>query len=191
MTVFFGHYPQEGDELEPIEWLVIHEQGEQILLLAKDCLASLPWHNVHTPITWDRSDIRAWLNGEFLHVAFTEEEQAAILLTDLDNGDDLGYGTLAGDSTQDKVFLLSGGEAEQYLTTDDLRTVVPTHYALSQGAYTNSEGLCAWWLRSPGMTDTSPAYLSSSGSIGNRAHEVDETIIGVRPAIWIDQSALH
>ncbi len=125
-TIFWGHYPQQSDDPEPIEWLVLHEQDDQLLLLAKYCLASLPWHKAHIPITWDQSDIRAWLNDEFLQAAFTEEEQAAILLTDLGNGDDLGYGTPVGENTRDRVFLLSGGEVEQYLPTDDLHTVVPT-----------------------------------------------------------------
>ena len=40
------------------------------------------------------------------------------------------------------------------------------------------------------MTDTSPAYFASSGEIGSRAHEVDETIIGVRPAIRVDRSVI-
>lgn len=79
----------------------------------------------------------------------------------------------------------SGDEGQKYLTNDELRTAVPTCQALSQGAYTNGAGQCAWWLRSPGMTETSPAYYASGGSIGSRAHEVNETIIGVRPAMWV------
>ena len=39
------------------------------------------------------------------------------------------------------------------------------------------------------MTPTSPAYLASAGTIGSRAHEVDETIIGVRPAMCVSRRA--
>lgn len=184
-TIYFGCYPQQTAEDEPIEWLVLDEQDGQMLLLSKDCLASLPWHNAHTAVTWDISDLRAWLNGEFLENAFSEEEQSMIVLCDLDNSDVLQYGTSAGADTQDRVFLLSGDEGQKYLTNDELRTAVPTRQALSQGAYTNGAGQCAWWLRSPGMTETSPAYYASAGSIGSRAHEVNETIIGVRPAMWV------
>ena len=184
MTVAIGQYP------DPIEWLVLAEKDNQMLLLSKDALASLPWHNTHTAVTWDQSDLRAWLNGEFLETAFSKEEQAAILVSDLDNGDDYGYGTPVGDNTQDKVFLLSVSEMQTYLP-EPLRAVTPTRQAVSQGAYTNGAGQCAWWLRSPGMTPTSPAYLASAGSIGSRAHEVNETIIGVRPAMWVSKSALE
>lgn len=183
-TVYFGSFTQQGSEAEPIEWIVLDEADGKTLLLAKDCLASLPWHNAHMAVTWDKSDLRAWLNGEFLQTAFTAEEQGRILLTDLDNSDVLGYGTPVGADTRDQVFLLSGTEGKLYLT-DAIRTVTPTRYAISQGAYTNGAGQCAWWLRSPGMTPTSPAYYASAGSIGSRAHEVDETIIGVRPALWV------
>lgn len=186
-TVFFGSFPQQGDQPQPIEWLVLNEQDGQALLLSRYALASLPWHDTHTPVTWDHSDLREWLNGEFLRSAFTEAEQDAICLSELDNGDDFGYGTPAGENTRDKVFLLSVSEMETHLP-ENLRTVTPTRYALSQGAYTNGAGQCAWWLRSPGMTPTSPAYLASAGTIGNRAHEVNETIIGVRPALWISRT---
>lgn len=187
-TVYFGSFPQQGSDAEPIEWIVLDETEDSMLLLAKECLASLPWHNDHRAVTWDQSDLRAWLNGEFLQMAFTTEEQEQILFTDLDNSDVLGYGTPIGADTRDRVFLLSGMESQTYLS-DTIRTVTPTRYAIIQGAYTNSAGQCAWWLRSPGMTPTSPAYFASAGSIGSRAHEVDETIMGVRPALWIRTEA--
>ena len=190
-NVFFGSYPQESGSVSPLEWIVLDQNGESVLLLTKESVESLPWHNARESITWDKSDIRAWLNSDFLRTAFTQSEQDSIILAHLDNGDDLGYGTSVGESTQDKVFLLSGAELERYLPSSDVRTVKPTSYAISHGAYTNGSGNCAWWLRSPGMTESSPAYVASAGDIGNRAHEANETIIGVRPAIWVNVDALY
>ena len=184
-TVLFGSCPQTGDDPEPIEWLVLEEQDDRTLLLSRYALASLPWHDDREAVTWDASDIRAVLNGVFLEAAFTDAEREAILAVELDNGDDMGYGTPVGANTTDKVFLLSASEGLRYLPETADRAVSPTDYARKQGAYTNGEGNCAWWLRSPGMTPTSPAYFASAGDVGNRAHEVDETIIGVRPAIWV------
>ena len=188
-SIAFGSYPQQSESAEPIEWLVVDQDESSILILSKYCLASLPWNESHEAITWDKSDIRAWLNGEFLDTAFSEEEKAAIIPSDLETKDDLDYGTAVGENTKDAVFLLSASEALEFLKVGD-KTVSPTSYAIRQGAYTNGEGHCAWWLRSPGMTDTSPAYFASSGEIGSRAHEVDETIIGVRPAIRVDRSVI-
>lgn len=34
-------------------------------------------------ITWEQCTLRAWLNGDFCNEAFTEEEKAAILVSDL------------------------------------------------------------------------------------------------------------
>ena len=184
-TMAFGTYPQGAETSEPIEWLVLTREDDRMLLLARDCIDSLPWHSDNAGATWEESDIRAWLNESFLQEAFTEEEREEILPSDLNNGDDLEYGTAAGADTQDRVFLLSGAEVERYLPSDVERTVQPTEYAVSQGAYTNGSGNCAWWLRSPGMTVTGPAYIASAGSFGNRAHEADENIIGVRPAVWV------
>ena len=189
-TVFFGSCPQTGDDPEPIEWLVLDERDDRTLLLSRYALASLPWHDAREAVTWDVSDLRAVLNGTFLEAAFTEAEREAILAVELDNGDDMGYGTPVGANTTDKVFLLSASEGLRYLPETADRRVSPTDYAQKQGAYTNGEGNCAWWLRSPGMTPTSPAYFASAGDVGNRAHEVDETIIGVRPAIWVRRKAL-
>ena len=188
-TVLYGSCPQTGDDPEPIEWLVLEEQDDRMLLLSRYALASLPWHDDREAVTWDVSDIRAVLNGTFMEAAFTEAEREAILAVELDNGDDMGYGTPVGENTTDKVFLLSASEGLRYLPEIADRTVPPTDYAQKQGAYTNSEGNCAWWLRSPGMTPTSPAYFASAGDVGNRAHEVDETIIGVRPAIWVKKGS--
>ena len=186
-VITFGTYPQQSEEAEPIEWLVLDRNEDEVMLLSKDCLASLPWHNSHVAATWDKSDIRDWLNGTFLDTAFSEEERANILLSSLENGDDLNYGTTVGESTNDLVFLLSASEALALLQSSD-RTAKPTSHAISQGAYTNANGNCAWWLRSPGMTEAGPAYFASAGEIGSRAHEVNETIIGVRPAIRIRYS---
>ena len=186
-AVTFGSYPEQTDTAEPIEWIVLDEDGESVLLLSRYCLASLPWHNDHEAVTWDGSDLRAWLNGEFLETAFSEEERTAIVPTALDNGDDRNYGTPVGEDTTDFVFLLSAGEATTLLDSGD-RTAAPSVFALQQGAYANGSGNCAWWLRSPGMMETSPAYFASAGEIGNRAHEVNEQIIGVRPAVRVKRS---
>ena len=90
-NVFFGSYPQESESATPLEWIVLDQNGESVLLLTKESIESIPWHNTRESITWDKSDIRAWLNSDFLQTAFTQSEQDCIILTDLDNGDDLGY----------------------------------------------------------------------------------------------------
>ena len=171
-----------------IDWIVLNVDEDSALLLSKDILSSRPWDVTGANKTYDKSSIRVWLNGEFASAAFTEEEKARLLLTDLDNSDQHGYGTTAGADTQDKVFLLSVKEYETYLKGSKYIVSAPTESALKEGAYTNGQGNAAWWLRSPGMSADSPAYLSSGGELGNRAHAATETIIGIRPAVRISLS---
>lgn len=182
-TVAFGSYQNER-----IEWYVLKEEDGKALLLSVHALDARPFND--GPSTWDHSSLRAWLNDAFYQEAFSEEEQQKIQLSELNNGDDLGYGTETGESTEDRVFLLSASEAQNELPHEETVTS-PTDYALSQGAYVNEAGNCAWWLRSPGMNDEGPAYYSSQGSIGTRAHQGSEKIIGVRPAVWVDLSAIE
>lgn len=181
-TVIFGRYKDQD-----IRWYVLSQKDGKVLLLSVDALDSRPFDD--NAVTWDHSALRKWLNDAFYNEAFDADQQQAVQLSTLENGDDLGYGTKVGENTEDHVFLLSASEAEKNLTTEETVTA-PTAYALSQGAYTNADGNCAWWLRSPGMSDEGPAYYSSQGEIGTRAHKGSESIIGVRPAVWVSADAL-
>ena len=67
---------------------------------------------------WEKCTLRSWLNGEFLQSAFSAKEQAAILMTAVDNSASQGYGkwnTDGGNNTRDQIFLLSYAEANWYL----------------------------------------------------------------------------
>lgn len=182
-TVSFGNYQNQK-----IQWYVLHKEDGKALLLSVQALDSKPFSE--EPATWDQSSIRTWLNDDFYKKAFSSSERQNIILSKLTNGDDLSYGTKAGPDTEDRIFLLSASEAAKYLSKEETVTS-PTDYASSQGAYTNDGGDCAWWLRSPGMNDEGPAYYSSQGDIGTRAHQSSENIIGIRPAMWVNADTLQ
>lgn len=182
-TVSFGSYRNRK-----IQWYVLDQEDGKALLLSVQALDSRPFSE--EAATWDRSSIRAWLNGGFYQEAFSDSEKQNIIVRKLTSGDDLNYGTKTGQDTEDRVFLLSASEAKKYLSKGQT-TTSPTDYASSQGAYTNDKGDCAWWLRSPGINDDGPAYYSSQGDIGTRAHQSSENIIGIRPAMWVNADALQ
>lgn len=182
-TVVFGSYQNQK-----IQWYVLDKEDGKALLLSVQALDSRPFSG--RAATWDQSSIRTWLNDDFYQKAFSDSEKQKIILSKLTTGDDLNYGTKAGQDTEDRIFLLSASEAKKYLSKGQT-TTSPTDYASSQGAYTNDKGDCAWWLRSPGIDDESPAYYSSQGDIGNRAHQGSENIIGIRPAMWVNADALQ
>ena len=206
--VTFGTYPQtsSGDDQTPVEWLVLDydEENHRALLLSRYGLDAKPYHKWRDPITWEKCDLRAWLNDEFLNTAFTEAEQAAILLTDVDNCRTQCYGwsPSGGNDTQDKLFLLSYGEAHKYFNVqfgvknNVAARVKPTDYAISRGSYhythnLTAEGeITAWWaLRSPGSFQYCSALVGSDGSLYHTY--VDSGTAVIRPAFWLDTDALN
>lgn len=111
--VSFGHYPQtaDGTDSTPIEWIVLRKEGSKALLLSRYALDSVYFESpnvMHSDgLRWENSKVRRWLNDEFLHKAFTKEEQNAILKTNVDNSVGQGYSrwSLTDDpETVDQVF---------------------------------------------------------------------------------------
>ena len=209
--VTFGRYEQDNNTAngpEEIEWIVLDVKGDQALLLSKYGLDALQYHNHYMAITWEDCSMRSWLNHEFLDAAFTEEEKAAILMTEVDNSRSQCFSewkTESGNNTHDRVFALSYAEANKYLgvTPDDNKNVgarvAPTAYATAHGAWTNNkwqtaEGADAgrWWLRSPGRHPYRAAHVYGAGSLRNTHvtsysdHYGGDT---VRPALWLDLNA--
>jgi len=209
--VTFGQYPQTagGMDSTAIEWMVLEYDAEnnRSLLLSRYGLDAKPYNSKWISLTWEECTLRTWLNGEFLNKAFTAQEQAGILLTNVDNSQAQGFNfttriglaskTDGGNNTQDKVFLLSCAEANKYLgvTYDNKNNtksqVAPTAYAIKQGAFTNSDyktadGTAAgwWWLRSPGGNQDYAAVVYTYGSLLH--NNVNLTFGTVRPALWVN-----
>lgn len=142
--VTFGEYPQTtaGEDMTPIEWLVLARDGDKALLISRYGLDAQPYNKDHTSVTWETCTLRTWLNGTFYNKAFSSAEQAAILTTSVDNSKYQcysGWSTNGCNNTQDKVLLLSYAEANKYfgVTYDNRRNtksrVAPTAYAIAQG----------------------------------------------------------
>ena len=198
--VTFGTYPQtrEGNDMTPIEWLVLARDGDNVLLLSRYGLDARPYHHEYTNVTWEECALRAWLNGDFLDRAFSAEEQKSIVLTKVSNDRYQNQvGTNHGNDTQDRVFLLSWAEAERYVganryDVDNTRTrTAPTEYAEQAGAHANSEyrtadgkAACWWWLRSNGIAWASAECVRSRGTLSSSNVHIASAC--VRPAIWIN-----
>lgn len=203
--VTFGHYPQtkDGNDSTPIEWAVLARDGSKALLLSHYGLETQPYNQVSANVTWEDCTLRAWLNDTFLNRAFTQEEQTAILLTDVDNSRAQGYSSWAtdgGSDTQDMVFLLSYADAQYYFglvygdKNNRMARTNPTPYALARGAWVSSDdptydGKYAawWWLRSPGGEQNRAARVSPEGGLVGSS--VNYTYTMIRPVIWVDLSS--
>ena len=186
-AIEFGNYPQDKDGTEkPIEWIVMKNEGNQVLLLSKYVLDAKPYYEEVEEVTWETSDIRQWLNNEFYTTAFNKAEKAKIQTSLIKNEDNSENGTSGGNDTEDKVFLLSEKEAETLFSNDEERIAKATEYAEKSGVYVNEEKAVLWWLRSPGCSRDYAAEVSYYGWINRSGCDVNSYDVGVRPALHLN-----
>lgn len=118
--VTLGTYEQDGNEAngkEPIEWLVLSQENDKMLVVSKYCLDYLKYpDDWESKICWETCTLRNYLNSDFINNSFSEKDQQSIILNDNQNkaSDDF-YSTVDGNTTKDKVFLLSIDEVQKYL----------------------------------------------------------------------------
>ena len=193
--ITFGSYEQDNktsNGKENIRWIVLDKQDNELLLLSKYALDTVPYNEECEDVTWETCSLRTWLNSTFYNNAFNEEEKAKIINTNVTAEANPSYDTDPGNDTTDKVFLLSINEVNKYFTSDETRKCVPTDYAIAQGAYVKNsytaggKSTCWWWLRSPGGDNTYAARVSNDGNVGRGGGYVNLDNRCVRPALWIE-----
>lgn len=143
----FGHYDQsaKGGDFSPIEWRILDEQDDYLLLVSDKCLDISTFSNDSNNV-WEKSDIRNWLNDYFYNTAFSEDEKQLII---------------SSLNTNDKVFLLSVEEILKYFKTLDDRKAEYSAYAREK--YCNKishkvrEPYAFWWTRT--ATENSSEYM--------------------------------
>ncbi len=124
--VYFGHYEQDGNKKngkEPIEWIVLENKGDTLVLMSKDILVHRVFDNSKkTTVTWADSSIRKWLNKTFLKSAFTAKERKNIVKrkSKADKNPNSSYGRSGGKTVKDKVSILSSTEVLKYFKGKDL-----------------------------------------------------------------------
>ncbi len=128
--IYLGSYEQDGNTgngKEAVCWRVLKVLGNKVLLLSEYALDVKPYHEKNENVTWQDSDIRQWLNEDFLYEVFGNPEDQLVdrvCATKLKNKKNVRYGTYAGETTRDKIFLLSWEETfkEEYGFTRRCRT---------------------------------------------------------------------
>ncbi|MCR5282139.1 MAG: DUF6273 domain-containing protein [Lachnospiraceae bacterium] len=196
--VWFGHYVQDVTfEKTPIEWRVlsVNDDGTDAFLLAEWLLEPRPFHNTaSTAITWKDSDLRRWLNEDFLKTAFSEEEKKLIRTTTVRT--ETRTEGEKPEETLDQIFLLSQAEAYAPLygfaevdnnseNTDRQSEVTP--YAFANGARGNNINRGKWWLRSPSPTG-SMRVISEDGHLNGSRVEGNSSCI--RPTLHVDLNSM-
>lgn len=192
--ITFGSYEQDDiymNGTEPIEWYVLYTVDSRALLISRYCLFASPFSEDWSRLTWDKCALRDYLNDDFYYEAFSSSERNAILRSKVVQEKNPVYRTSAGEDTMDNVFLLSYSEAERYLRTDTLLRGIPTQRCIADGATaTRKNGLCWYWLRTPGRYRTDVTYVTTDQVVDMHINGKGVQIIhkdgAVRPCIWVD-----
>lgn len=188
-TVFLGTYEQDNNTSngkEDIAWLVLEVKDGKALVVSKYALDCKQYNTSNTDVTWETCTLRKWLNNDFINAAFSSYEKAMIPTVTVSADKNPDYSANPGNATQDQVFLLSITEANKYFNSTGARQCEPTDYAVANGSWESDSGnFCWWWLRSPGVTQDSAAYVYSGGDVIESGNAVDIGTSAVRPAMWI------
>lgn len=187
--VVMGSYEQDNvpdNGKEPLEWIVLTVDGDNAMLLSKYCIDTVIFYPERVPMYWGKSDLRKWMNGDFLLETFTEEEQARILTTTVKNWNRHGMKG-SGDDTLDKIYLLSKEEVLNFFPEMADRVAYPTEYAKSKGCTVSDEtGSCRWWTRTTGARKMDISGMRLDGRISDYGmQDVDWPTNTMRPVMWV------
>jgi hypothetical protein len=171
-TIQFGDY----------DWMVLDKKDDKALIISLELLEQRAYHSKDDIIdatqgyntTWEEGGIRWYLNNDFYN-RFSDDDKARILETQVINNNNPEYGTPGGNDTTDFVFLLSIDEAKLYFSDDNSRIAY-----VKKGWYLPR----SWWLRSPGQSASSAAFVLSDGKVPVFSSLVIEPSC-VRPAMWL------
>ena len=184
--------------VEPILWRVVKVSNNAYTLIADKLIevsifdASQYAEEVDgttiNPNDYSVSDIREWLNGEFLNGVFRTFEKEFISLTQIDNG--------SYDSCEDRIFLPSledMNNSEYGFATDADRMALTTDYVRASGATMvpmipdgTQTGYAKYWLRTAGEINIQNVLVVNvyGQDVENQTRKLTE--VAVRPMLVIE-----
>lgn len=188
-------------------WRVLDAQEGKILILTEEIVEQRDYHDKKEDITWEHSEIRRFLNTDFLD-RFSAADKDRILTTQNRNADNPWYNSLGGNDTVDMVFLLSLDEVVRRHFGDSSRLLdnpkQNQRYWFDRKDENNEkrkalflESSWWWWTRSPGKNNRVATYIHGDGNIGIQGNGISKTSFntlhhmtksnkgGVRPAMWV------
>lgn len=176
--IVFGRYEQDNDlqnGSEPIKWLVLKRTEDDITAISMKALDRKAYSNTPDNKEWGSSQLRKWLNSDFIDSAFSDEEKQQISGVN-------GY----------KISIPSVNDAIGYFSSDDSRSCKPSLYVSENGGRTDiNTGNCSWWLSSPGKYNDYIADVMYDGSVNYTGTSMLSSSNCVRPMIRIKCRAEH
>ena len=188
-----------------IWWEVIAVDGDRALVISRDSVDWKLFNEQYENVTWETSTLRNWLNDTFYNSAFNSDERSKILTTTIENPDNPDSGVDGGNDTEDRLFLLSVYEVEEYYEREAFREAGLYIKAYNSAKEYNPDGYIgglssSWWTRTPGEDEfgficvngggefeTRPTGLASDLFTSGIVVADDKNGAGVRPAMWIER----
>ena len=168
--IFLGEY--DGKR---VKWKVLSTIGNRALLLSEKVLTAMPVQTIDGVYTWQRTNVRTWLNDTFMNACFSKPERESILQTDI-------YTVYQAENihTADQIFLLKYGEAAYYV---DSLEVDWSSAAKTEGDHANC------WIVRDGAEDGTGFRVIHNGELEGKpmGSSVEH---GVRPAMWVDMTLI-
>ena len=182
---------------EPVRWWKIGEEDGNICLLSECIIDTRSFNQTFGSATWDNSDLREWLNGEFYNSCFDENDKAIIFEHYTPISDNYYHGFFAGEETNDYVSLvpaadLTNGkyvfEGHREDAVIALRQAKGTDYAVANGLRVFDNNCGRWWTATAAdvdnlytvvITELGYVLIESGGEVNNKKD------VGVRPFIKI------
>ena len=169
----FGRYPMDiSGGVKPIEWIVLQKNKDgSLYLLSLYGLEGRRFDDSEN--NWKKSELRKWLKKEFKNKAFNKFEQKGIV--------------------KGEISILTIGEAKMVFPDAGSRRLYVTPYAQKQNVpeCVSCGGSSWWWLRNPGDTEHTVAYIDASGNIDAGGMPVHVDNLAVRPIIQLNLKKLE
>ena len=180
-------YPYQYFKVSPIKWRFLSQHAGQSMFLSEYILDTHVWNTTthedgiyHN--NYKHSDIRKWLNNDFIDTAFMDD--SLIATTTVDNSaKSTGQSSniYVCENTNDKIFLLSYEEVTNTANGfpndryDENRVAYYTEYV------NGSVDRGYWWLRSPSEDkDYCADCVTYDGKLSGNHDDVSD---GIRPAL--------
>lgn len=188
-----------------IWWEVIAADGDRALVISRNSVDWKLFNEQYENVTWETSTLRNWLNDTFYNSTFNSEERSKIFTTTVENPDNPDSGVDGGNNTEDRLFLLSVYEVEEYYERAAFRVAGLSSKAASSAKEYNPDGFInnlnsSWWTRTPGEDGVSFVCVNGEGEFETRPTGLasdlytsgivvadDKNGAGVRPAMWIQR----
>lgn len=187
----YGIYTVYWFKYEPIRWRTLSAINDELFLMAENILDVQAYNQVSAEVSWETCTMRSWLNNDFYTTAFNSLEKARINTSTVINPNNPWYGASGGNTTNDKVFLLSYGEAtnSEYgfsigISNDSARRAQGSDFSKSQGLSCDSS-VGSWWLRSPGLSTWTAGKIGINGDVEKFGDNVNPNYYGARPVCKI------